>query len=562
MDNSDVQQQLATLSHEVLSSSSFFKAFSSKDISALAPFSNIQFFQKGEVIIQQGSSNDFHIFFLLMGKVVVHIDNKYILSLERPWDIFGEMSICSDAPRSATVIADELVQVLSIDAAVLHNPKQQEDYQIKYYFYNMFASILSWKLQVTSDRAKLYEDQLLKVQKSEKYSQGLEQQLQNNLEQTLLYSHVVNSTHEGIIILDLSGIVTMSNPATDRLFDNEEVQIIGVHIKQFIVIPPELPLNIDDILTQGKTADGWSGELEFLHEDHAFPIHLSISSVSNHQKDIIALSCIIRDISKQKEYESQILKQQQELQEAYFHLKTLDTLKTDFLTLMSHEFRTPLSAILGYSETLLEPSVTQDEQKAFLSSIYTEAKRLDKLLRNVLNLSKLESGKLYFSFTSNDIHETIRMVVEEFIPQIESKGLTLSYDITTSSKVFCLDKERIAEVLEHLLENAMQFTEQGKIEVGICHDSHKSTIWVSDTGIGIAEENYEKVFKKFELIEEMAAHHRGLGIGMPLSYYIVKEHFGSIWIESELGKESTFYFNLPHDLENGSEDDEDFSFLL
>jgi CRP-like cAMP-binding protein len=111
----------------------------------LLPLSRILSFAQGETIIQQGDAQDSRVFFLLHGSVSVHMDGKYILTLKRPWDIFGEMSICSAAPRSASVVADTSVEVICIDAAVLHSPGQEANYQFKYYFYNMFAAIMPLK---------------------------------------------------------------------------------------------------------------------------------------------------------------------------------------------------------------------------------------------------------------------------------------------------------------------------------------------------------------------------------------------------------------------------------
>ena len=557
-------------SRKVLLSSSFFNAFTPEDLEGLVPFSQLLFFDKGEVIIQQGDAEDHHVYFLRMGKVSVYADEKYILSLERPGDIFGEMSLCSSAPRSASVIADELVEVLSIDAAIIHDPRQQENYKFKYFFYNMFASIMSWKLETTTKRAKLYEDEFLKTQQTEKYSQGLERRLQENLEQMLLYSHLVNSTHEGILIMNVEGIVTLSNPSIDKLFEIEDTQMIGFSFDQFIEFSPESSSSFESILQSGQTAEGWSGEIQLLRSDNKkIPALLTVSSVTNHQDETIALSCVIRDISDQKAYESQILQQKQELEEAYTNLQTLDKLKDDFLTLMSHEFRTPLTSILGYAETLSTPDLVDvADQATFLSAIYDQAQRLNKLLANVLNLSKLESGQLFFSFLADNLGEVVEEVVRHFLPQAEEKGLTLKYELPSSPLLFNFDRERIKEVIEHILENALQFTEKGMISVRMFNQSTQTVVQVTDSGPGIAEKDYAKVFNKFELIEEMAYHHRGLGLGMPLSRLIIEMHQGRIWIESVLNQGSTFFFALPHDLEMSSENteseeaDEDFSHLL
>lgn len=550
---------------KVLSSSSLFKDFTEEDFKHLLPLSQVVTFDKKDTIIHQGDVDDKRIFFLLSGSVSVWVDKRYILTLSKPWDIFGEMSICSAEPRSASVIADTPVQLLVIDASIIHNPEHEKNYQFKYYFYNMFAAIMSKKLQITSDRAKLYEDAIFQAKQIREYTTGLESRLEDNLHEILLYSHMVNSSWEGILILDLDGIITKVNPSIQVLFRHREFEIVGHPLKDFII--PSTYSSLEK--TINSVQPSYSGEIEIkCTENEKFPAHISLSAIKNNQQEKIAYSCIIRDITQQKEYESKILNQKKELEEAYANLQVLDRMKDDFLTLMSHELRTPLSSILGYTELLTTPDILgPEDQASFHSSIHTEAKRLEKLITKVLNLSKLENDSLIFSFRSGNIKPVVEDVVESFSAQAKEKGLVLKSELSEPPD-FNFDKDRIVDVMENLLENAINFTDQGEVKIQMTYDSDYTTILVQDTGIGIAQEDVPKVFNKFEMIEDMAYHHRGLGLGMPLSKLIIEAHQGQIRLESQLGKGTSFYCTLSHHLqgeETDSSDDfeeEDFSALL
>ncbi len=561
--------QIHEIVRQQLISSALFRAFDRKEIDNLLAFSELSFFQQGERIIQQGDPEDHRVYFLLMGSVSVYVDEKYILTLRRPWDIFGEMSICSAAPRSASVVADELVQVIAINASVIHKPENEFNYQFKYYFYNMFSEIMSYKLHTTSERAKLYEDTLLKYQEKQEYSEGLEQRVQDHLQQIVLYSHMINSTQDGICIMNFKGVVTMANPAMRRLLDVDEAHLIGRPFEEFLQKSEESPLPFSSILKQTKKR-GWSGEAMLLrHRTDPFPVALSLSIVTNHQREKIAVSCIVRDISKQKAYEQQILQQKKELQEAYENLSVLDQLKDDFLVLMSHELRTPLTSILASAETLISLELVSGEDgEAFVQPIHLEAKRLEKLITKVLDLSKLENGNMFFSIRLNNLQEVVEQVANQYREKAEEKGLAFRCEFPEAPPLFNFDYDKIVTVVEELVENAIKFTETGEVLIRILPESEYTRVEVIDTGMGIAEKDHEKVFNKFELIEDMAYHHRGLGLGMPLSRLLVEAHEGTIWVESELEKGSMFYFTLSNSLAGEPEgnddegDEEDFSFLL
>ncbi|MBF0350824.1 MAG: cyclic nucleotide-binding domain-containing protein [SAR324 cluster bacterium] len=538
----DQQKQIWKL----LSTSSFFKDFTDEDLSLLLPLSQLRQFEKEDILIHQGDTTDNRIFFLLKGQVSVYVDKRFILMLNQTWDIFGEMAICSAAPRSASVIADSSVQALILDASIVHDPSQQHNYQFRYYFYNMLAAIMSRKLKTTSDRAKLYEDALTQNQQMSEYSHGLEKRLQDNLEHMLLYTHMINSVQEGIFIMTPTGKITMTNPAIQTLFFMRDTEIIGRDLVDFVT-EEDSQNRLENQFIPNNDHKSWLGEV-LCHNDsgHAFPAYLSMSPVRNPQNEILALSCIIRDITRQKEQATRIMEQTNSLEQAYAELQELDKLKDNFLTLMSHEMRTPLSTVMACAEMLNTPGmVAPEDQPALLGPLLSETQKLDKLIGRVIYFSNLEQGTHEFQFMPGNIYELMQRLHTRWNPVALEKGLEMGLECSRSLRHIQMDIESMDIVLDAILENAVMFTDSGFIEIKVTQNQTGTIISIRDTGIGIAPENIPKVFKKFETFTDMTYHQHGMGLGMPVSKLIISAHHGEIWLESTVKEGSTFFVSLP-----------------
>ena len=236
-----------------------------------------------------------------------------------------------------------------------------------------------------------------------------------------------------------------------------------------------------------------------------------------------------------------------QLRIAYDELKTLDKSKDNFLALVSHELRTPLSSIVAYTEVLLDDMAeTKEDEKKYLGIIKNESDRLTKLINDVLNLSKMEAGRMPFDFRQVKLHEIINTSVEGLSGAASKRNLSLVNNLQDSTiKVFA-DKDKIVQVLTNILSNAIKFTpEKGVITISGNGNKNMAQVSISDTGYGIKKKDYNKVFDKFRQIEDVEHHSKGTGLGMPISKLIIENHNGKIWIESVLKKGSTFYFTLP-----------------
>lgn len=237
-------------------------------------------------------------------------------------------------------------------------------------------------------------------------------------------------------------------------------------------------------------------------------------------------------------------------------LREVDSLKNDFLSLVSHELRTPLTSILAYTETLLMEGIidTEEERREYLQIIYDEGERLTRLINDVLDLTKMEAGKMEYLLEERDLNEVLHNAVMSSDPVARQKGLTLRADLAADLPVVRFDPDRIMQVLMNFLSNAIKFTDKGGRVTVVSEsapplpDSNTPSVRVSviDTGIGIAPENLDKVFSKFEQIESIDHHSIGTGLGMPICKQIVEEgHGGEIGLTSEPGKGTTFFFRIP-----------------
>jgi len=237
-----------------------------------------------------------------------------------------------------------------------------------------------------------------------------------------------------------------------------------------------------------------------------------------------------------------------ELEEKNKRLQELDRLKSDFISTVSHELRTPLSITKEGISLMLDgiPGAINEKQKKILATAMDSIDRLSRMIGELLDTSKIESGKMELNRELADIVTLIKQVVMSFESKAKEKGLMLKTVSATNRIDIYIDPDKITQVFTNLIANSIKFTEKGCIEIFVQDKKNEVLCRVSDTGQGISKEDLPKVFSKFEQFGRVVGPgEKGTGLGLSITKGIIEAHKGQIWIESEVGKGAKFTFTLP-----------------
>jgi signal transduction histidine kinase len=222
--------------------------------------------------------------------------------------------------------------------------------------------------------------------------------------------------------------------------------------------------------------------------------------------------------------------------------------KSEFLANMSHELRTPLNAIIGFSEVLAEGMFGEvnDKQAEYLRDILESGRHLLSLINDILDLSKIEAGRMELEPSDFDLPSAVDNALTLVRERAARRGITLGGTIDRQAGSISADERKVKQVLLNLLSNAIKFTsEGGRIEVRASVRDGLAEVSVTDTGVGIAPEDQESVFEEFRQVGSADKKVEGTGLGLALSRRFVELHGGRIWVESQVGRGSTFTFTLP-----------------
>lgn len=287
----------------------------------------------------------------------------------------------------------------------------------------------------------------------------------------------------------------------------------------------------------------WQGEVMNKKKDGSeFPIFLSTSQVLDENGNIVALVGIAIDITERKQAEAEIKKTNEELTK-------LNAEKDKFFSIIAHDLRSPFSGFLGLTEVMVENTQTfsQPELADFSRVLNESAKNLSQLLENLLEWAQMQKGSISYTPKELSLSVTVSENIEQINQRALQKGITIRSEVPENQKVLA-DERMINTILRNLLSNAVKFTRKdGKITVKsktISNDMIE--ISVHDSGVGISDNNVEKLFKIDEKVSIKGTEGEpSTGLGLLLCKEFVEKHGGKIWVESELGKGSTFSFSLP-----------------
>ena len=246
--------------------------------------------------------------------------------------------------------------------------------------------------------------------------------------------------------------------------------------------------------------------------------------------------------------EQRVAERTAELEAAKVRAEAADRAKSTFLATMSHELRTPLNSIIGFTELLLQlaPGPLNAEQEKQLGIVQQSARHLLSLITDVLDLAKIEAGQLKLDPKSFDLRHAIERISPAFRTEANRRGLQFTLDLDSFDASVLADERCVAQILNNLLSNALKFTPQGAIGISLARGESDCTVTVTDTGVGIAAHDIDRLFRRFSQVDSGLPDTReGTGLGLAISRHLVEALGGVIWVESSPGSGSRFSFTLP-----------------
>ncbi|QEE16613.2 ATP-binding protein [Promethearchaeum syntrophicum] len=354
-------------------------------------------------------------------------------------------------------------------------------------------------------------------------------------------ANIVENSNDGIISAELDGTIRSWNKSAEVIFGFSSEEIIG---KKLDLIIPSNRFNevkyIIDKIKQGEPVNHFETKL-MRNDGKLLDISITASPLKNLKGKINGFSAIGRDftetIERQKLYQDQILK--------------ASKFKSDFMASMSHELRTPLNSIIGFTDVILEriSGEINEEQDKYLTHVKTSAMLLLDLINDILDITKIESGKMELNIEEVNLSQIISQVDTMIKPIYMKKSLIFEVQEIDKEKVIRVDRLRFKEILFNLLSNAVKYTKEGKIMIKFSEEEEFWKFDVIDTGIGIKKENFDILFKDFRRIaSKYVVATEGTGLGLSLSKRLVEFHGGTISFTSTFGKGSKFTFTIPKQL--------------
>lgn len=407
-------------------------------------------------------------------------------------------------------------------------------------------------------------------------------ELIDNLTKTRKYiKNILDNSADLIISNDINGNIVEFNKGAERILGYKRSEVLGMPCTKFWLNPEQK----GSILEKMRLENGFVTNYEtvFIKKDGSHvDISLTMSFLYDEGGSVIGLVAIGKDITLQKNLEraleernlelqilnthleEKVLERTRELQIANKELERSNRLKSQFIATMSHELRTPLNSILGFSELLLDDlfGTLNDKQRRYVTNINNSGNHLLQLINNILDIAKIESGKMELHIENFDVKNSILEIENVLKPLFEKKKLVFTLNYNTPQTTITADKIKFKQVLYNLLTNAIKFTDEGgfikvyveQVAESFCKpcntegqvDYQFLKVTVEDSGIGIKKEDQERIFDEFEQVDgSMSRRFEGSGLGLALSKKLINLHGGDIYVESELGKGSRFYFTIP-----------------
>lgn len=330
-------------------------------------------------------------------------------------------------------------------------------------------------------------------------------------------SAILSSTPDGIVVTDPHHRILLLNPAAEAAFELLGTPVVG-RLAAEVLPNRELAQ-----LIQGPR-DTNTGEYQTAA---GRTLYAALSPIAGEDGEAIGRVCVLRDVT---------------------HFKELDLMKSDFVATVSHDLRAPLTFMRGY--TTMMPMVGQlnDKQKEFVDKIIAGIEQMTKLIDDLLDLGRVEAG-VGLAKEPCRLDDLVHNVMDSLSPVAANKGLTLTVEVPPDLPLIAGDPTLLRQAVANLVDNALKYTPQGgQVRLRVTTDDGKFCVAVSDTGVGVAPADQAHLFEKFFRVKQRGSTYvKGSGLGLAIVKSIVERHGGRVWMESKLGKGSTFYMEVPRD---------------
>lgn len=464
-----------------------------------------------------GKMTDFRPGVGLAGWVLEHREPVIIedVAKDERWIVHpGQERVSKSALAVPLMVGEDALGVL-----LLHNP--QPGYFTETHL--KLVSAAASQVAASINNAELYR----MIRESAERMGGM---LRAQQEEASKNRAILEGIADGVMVADARGRVMLLNAAAEKILGLSREEIVGRPIQELSGLygaEGDTWLALIRQWSQALPTEGepTSFESQFETEEKVVSVRMTPVRMKD---EFLGTVSVFRDITREV---------------------AVDRMKSKLISTVSHQLRTPMTAIKGYTDLLYLGTVGEinEAQRHFLSIIKANADRLALLADDLLDISRLETGRLRLNFEFIHIGDIAEEIAASLQEQIAEKGLTLKLDIPEGLPLVNGDRDRVAQILTNLIDNACHYTPAGgQITVSAQARDNFLQVSVADTGIGIASEDREKIFERFyradhPLVQEVA----GTGLGLHIAKSLVEMHGGAIWVESELGQGSTFSFTLP-----------------
>ncbi|MCM3715956.1 cell wall metabolism sensor histidine kinase WalK [Halalkalibacter oceani] len=349
-------------------------------------------------------------------------------------------------------------------------------------------------------------------------------------EQKRLKSVLTHMT-DGVIATDERGRIILLNKRAEELLSVASYQVIGQPILEVLKLSESFA--IYDLYDQSDSV-----LLDFSTDESEYMLEASFSVIQEENGPINGLITVLHDVTEQEKIEQE---------------------RREFVANVSHELRTPLTTMKSYLEALEDGAITDPEiAPRFLGVTQNETERMIRLVNDLLQLSKIDSRDYRLTLQWVDFGQFLHSVIDRFEMIAEEKNIEFSRAITAHPTYVQIDRDKMTQVLDNIISNAMKYSpegEGGNVVITLLHQGHNVRVSISDQGMGIPRENQAKIFDRFYRVDKARARSvGGTGLGLAIAKELVHAHRGEIWVQSEYGEGTTIYFTLPYSTFKGEEE--------